>query len=292
MDNGVMVFQPQFPLEPGVTYRAEFKVFKESATGLFTIPKLAAQPSTHIERVYPTTSTLPENQLKLYIHFSAPMSRGEAYRRIHLIDDKGVVVALPFVEIDEELWDREYRRLTVLFDPGRIKRDLVPNREVGPPLNQGRRYALVIDRDWPDAKGVPLVSGYRKEFDVGPPDRTPLDIKTWRIHAPAPGAAAPLEIEFPEPIDAALLYRFIDVVNEKGEALDGSVTLDREETVWRFVPSRVWAAGAYRLEVVSTLEDLAGNKIGRTFDVDTFDTVQQQITAGSHSVPFTVQASR
>ena len=38
--------------------------------------------STIVEHVYPSTDQLPENQLKFYLHFSAPMSRGEAYSRI------------------------------------------------------------------------------------------------------------------------------------------------------------------------------------------------------------------
>ena len=164
MDGGVMVFQPQFPLEPGVTYVARYKLAGESAEERFTLPKPVVESTTFVERVYPTASSLPENQLKLYVHFSAPMSKGEAFRRIHLIDDQGTEVKLPFLELEEELWDREFRRLTVLFDPGRIKRDLVPNREVGPPLKEGRKYTFVVDREWADAKGAPLKEGHRKEF--------------------------------------------------------------------------------------------------------------------------------
>jgi hypothetical protein len=287
MQDGVMVFTPRFPLQPGVVYRARYKLAGESAERTFTIPKPVIEPTTFIEHVYPTVSTLPENQLKLYIHFSAPMSKGEAYKRMRLVEAGGGEVKLPFLELDEELWDREYKRLTVLFDPGRIKRDLVPNREVGPPLQEGRNYTLVIDKEWADARGAPLKSEYRKEIKVGPPDRTPLDPKTWRLAAPAAGTD-PVILDFPEPIDAALLQRFIDVVNHKGDRVDGQVTVERQETRWIFKPDQAWSPGDYKLEIVSTLEDLAGNKIGKAFDVDVFEQVERQITIESYTLPFTV----
>jgi hypothetical protein len=286
---GVLTFRPQFPLVPGVTYRARFKLSSESATATFTVPKPERKSSTFVEQVFPTASTLPENQLKLYIHFSAPMSRGEAYRRIHLIDEQSGEVALPFVEIDEELWDRDYRRLTVLFDPGRIKRDLVPNREVGPPLKEGHRYKLAIDLEWLDAQGAPMRSGYTKQFSVGPPDRTPLDLKNWLLRAPSAGTVEALTIEFPEPIDAALLHRYIKVVNRAGEVVDGTIAVDRNESRWRLIPATPWTPGNHNLEIVSALEDLAGNKIGRAFDVDQFDEVQQRITTTILARPFLVK---
>ena len=55
----------------------------------------------------------------------------------------------------EELWDPNFQRLTMTFDPGRIKRGLTSNETMGPPIAEGKRYTLVIDRDWPDARGVP-----------------------------------------------------------------------------------------------------------------------------------------
>jgi hypothetical protein len=40
------------------------------------------------------------------------------------------------------------------------------------------------------------------------------------------------------------------------------------ETRWLFTPRQPWAAGAYRLVTDTRLEDLAGNTIGRPFEVD------------------------
>jgi len=39
------------------------------------LPAAEPGPATMVEHVYPSTDELPENQLKFYLHFSAPMSR-------------------------------------------------------------------------------------------------------------------------------------------------------------------------------------------------------------------------
>ncbi|MSO97843.1 MAG: hypothetical protein EXR11_06450 [Rhodospirillaceae bacterium] len=288
MDGNTLAFRPQFPLEPGVTYRAEFRLGDERARAVFAIPKPDVVPSTHVLNIYPTTSVLPENTLKLYIHFSAPIARGGAYRWIHLIDDTGAEVQLPFLELDEELWDPQFQRLTVLFDPGRIKRELVPNQEMGPPLVAGRTYTLVIDQGWPDVRGAPLREGAQKKFKVGPPDRVALDLKNWKVTAPNGATRQPVMLDFPEPIDQALLERLIAVTDASGQAVRGAVNLDRGETRWMFTPELAWRNGSYLLVIPSTLEDLAGNMVGRLFDVDTFDRVQQHITVETHTLAFTV----
>ncbi len=59
------------------------------------------------------------------------------------------------------------------FDPGRIKRGLTSNEAMGPPIVEGKRYTLVIDRDWSDAQGVPMLEGFRKTFPGGPAERIP-----------------------------------------------------------------------------------------------------------------------
>jgi hypothetical protein len=286
---GELTFQPAFALEPGVPYKATFRLSSETATATFLAPKPKVVSTTTVERVYPSANQLPENQLKFYIHFSAPMSRGEAVKRLHLLDGDGKSVPLPFLELDEELWDRDYRRLTVLFDPGRVKRDLLPNREVGAPLKAGNSYTLVVSKDWPDGKGIPLVSEFRKPFRVIEADRKPLDPKTWTLTAPPSGTQAELALDTRESLDAALLLRFIDVVDAAGKIVKGAVRIEREESRWVFTPAENWKPGRYNIEILATLEDLAGNKIGRAFDVDRFDRVDQAPSTEIHSLAFTVK---
>ena len=51
----------------------------------------------------------------------------------------------------------------------------------------------------------------------------------------------------------------------------GEVGIERAETRWSFTPRDAWAPGEYELVALAFLEDLAGNRIGRAFEVDNFE---------------------
>jgi hypothetical protein len=291
IDGGIR-FEPRFPPEPGVRYRAVFRPRDARGAPIeqeFLLPKPAAVPA-RVERLYPSAAQLPENLLKLYLYFSAPMRRGEAYRRVRLFAaGAGREIELPFLELDEELWDREGKRLTLLFDPGRIKRGLRPREEEGPVLEAGKRYALIVDRLWPDASGNPLSEEYRKEFAVGPPDETQPDPKQWKIQPPAAGTRNRLVVTLPEPLDYAMLQRVIDVTGANDARIDGRIAIEAEERRWTFTPERPWLPGEHRLVVEATLEDLAGNSIERPFEVDLFRSVERTSEVMKVRIPFVIQ---
>jgi hypothetical protein len=253
----------------------------------FDGPHVDATPSARVEHVFPSADALPGNELKLYIYFSTSMSRGEAAQHIHVLDANGTQLTGVFLP-GEELWDPKIQRLTVIFDPGRIKRGLRSNEKMGPPIAEGKPYTVVIDREWKDARGVPMVEGFRKTFRGGPEDRQPPDPKQWRIASPKAGTSAALLVTFPEPMDYALLQRMIQVSDARGR-IDGTVTVDRNETQWSFTPRDAWKPGAYRLVVDTAIEDLAGNHIGQPFDVDVFERVTERITTQTISLPFDVR---
>jgi hypothetical protein len=283
-ERGELVFHPRWPLTAGLHVRAVFHPAGLAPVEAgFDVPKAARGEATRIEHVYPSTDTLPANTLKLYIYFSAPMQRGEAWQHLRLLDEHGGPVELPFLEIDQELWDPTNTRLTVLFDPGRIKRGLLPLNESGPNIREGRRYTLSIARDWLDANGSPLAAAFNKPFVVAADEREPVDPTKWRIAAPREGTADPLVVTFPRPLDYALLQRTVKVAG-----VPGKVMVARGETEWRFTPDAPWIAGPHELIVQTTLEDLAGNRVGRPFDVDTFREVTRQIETPTVSVPFRI----
>ena len=292
VDAGALVFEPRYPPAPGVSYRV---VFDPEAMGLpgsrltatFDVPR-PETPPTVVEHVYPSTDVLPENQLKLYVHFSASMARGEAYRHIHLLDAEGVEVELTFLELDQELWTRDFRRFTILFDPGRIKTGLVPNLEEGRALVPGRSYTLVIGSAWRDANSQPLASEYRKTFRAGPFDDVAPDISTWRLGVPDAGTINAVTVEFPEPMDRGLMDRLITIVDSVGETLQGSVEVDREETRWLFVPADPWEPGDYALVAGTELEDLAGNALNGLFEVDVFEVDETEAVAETESLTFSI----
>jgi len=285
----VLTFHPRFPLAAGVHYHAVFRTAGTKVEASFDGPPVATNPLTRVERIYPSTDILPSNALRFYIYFSAPMSRGEAWPHIHLIDaDTNRTVDIPFLELDQELWDQNNQRLTVLFDPGRIKRGLVPTTTIGPAIVEGKRYKLVIDRDWHDARGVSLVEGFEKGFRGGPADRMPADPAKWRITAPKSGTMEPLDIVFPKSMDFVLLQRMIGIFDTHGE-IAGKIAVDRNETEWRFTPQEPWKPGSYRITADNTLEDISGNHLDRPFDVDIFETVTKHIASTTTSIPFTVR---
>jgi hypothetical protein len=291
IEKGAVVFRPAFPLAPGVRYRVVFTPPNGAAVEkTFDGPPRQSTPAARVERVYPSADVLPSNQLRLYIYFSAPMSRGEAEQRIHVLDDAGKVLRGVFLP-GQELWDPSNRRLTMTFDPGRIKRDLVSNRAMGPPIAEGKRYALVIDREWRDANGVAMVERFRKPFVGGPAVRQPPDPKAWKLTPPAAGSRAPLVVDFGRAMNYTLLQRMLRVAGPQGD-IEGSIDVDHNETLWRFTPQQPWRSGGYRLVVDTSLEDLAGNKIGQPFDIDVFDKVTERITATTTAIPFEIRAAR
>ena len=112
-----------------------------------------------VAEVYPTADSLPMNLLRMYVQFSAPMTVGDdAEKRIHLLDEKGAIVDKAFLIAagGQELWDPDHTRLTIFFDPGRIKRDLTPHEALELPLREGRSYSLTIDSSLRDAHGLSL----------------------------------------------------------------------------------------------------------------------------------------
>ena len=288
IESGALVFHPRYPLAPGVRYRATFQPPGGGRVEkVFDGPRADATPLARVDHVYPSADILPSNELKLYVYFSASMSRGEAGQRIHLLDENGKPVEGVFLP-GEELWDRNNQRLTVIFDPGRIKRGLASNQKMGPPIADGKRYTLAIDREWKDARGVPMVEGFRKSFRGGSEDRNPPDPKQWRVTAPNAGTSGALTVAFPEPMDYALLQRMLQV-SGAGGGVAGTVTVDRQETRWQFAPRDPWKAGEYRLVVDTAIEDLAGNHVGQAFDIDTFERVTERITTKTMSLPFDVR---
>ncbi len=268
-----LVFAPRYAFQPGMKYRATFD-FRAiggksgDVTSEFAIPLPRRDPVVRVEQIYPTSEALPENLLKFYIHFSGPMSRGEAYTRVRLLDDAGNVVPAPFLQLGEELWNPGMTRFTLFFDPGRIKQGLVPRMELGLALERGRFYTLQVDAEWRDGENRPLVAKAEKRFRVVPADAVQPNTGNWVLTPPTAGTREALRVRFDEPLDEAMLRRVLTVRNGAGEEVQGVIALSEHERGWSFAPATAWPAGKHSLVVQTILEDNAGNSIGRPFEVD------------------------
>jgi len=272
-DGTTLRFTPAYPLIGGLTYVARLRPARVTTaahelSATLTVPRAVKASPTMVENIYPTDERVPANVLRIYIVFSAPMSIGQSAGHLRLVDEDGQTVTGAFLQLEEELWDPNRRRLTVLFDPGRVKRGLRTNLERGAPLNSGHVYRLVVDAGWLDGDGALLGAPFVRRLRVGDADRRSPDPARWRIDPIRAGSQAPIVVAFDEPLDRALVGQSLTVVDENGGRIDGMVTVPDSAREWRFTPAHPWRAGSYRLRVSTDLEDVAGNSLRRVFDTD------------------------
>lgn len=307
LDGTHLKFEPRFPFSAGTAYQVAIDTAAIARLAAdapmdagptrpfvmhhFTIPSQVRPRTTRILGVHPSSGELPANLLRWYVELSAPMTQGSALEHVRLLDESGRQVQGAFLALDQELWDPDRRRLTLLFDPGRVKRGVRTNLEVGAPLEAGHRYKLVVDDAWPDGDGTPLVSGFEQSFEATVADRTSPDPKRWRLTVPTAGTREAVRVEFGEIIDHALAVSMIGLYAADGTGVAGSVQLGDDDRVWIFSPTLPWSKGDYELRVDKRLEDVAGNSIARIFDTDrdrAADPVDSAPSEGTVTVPFRI----
>lgn len=262
-DNDKVIFKPIIAFTRGLKYKV---YVRNELIDEITIPAINSANTPEILAVYPTLDTLPENLLKFYILFSKPMQEGEELKHINLI--KNGRDTLSSVFLDLELWNTERTMLTLWLDPGRIKRDLQPNKLLGPPLIKGAHYQLVIDKDWQDAEGILLKENFAKNFFTSSRDSVSPDEKKWTINIPKAGTKEQLVIKFNEPLDHVLAERTMSVIDANGTDVKGTLEVSDQGDIGYFFPESEWKRGEHALQIESRLEDLAGNNLDRLFDID------------------------
>lgn len=219
--------------------------------------------------IYPTRDTVPENLLKIYLQFAQPMQQvGEVLDFVTVKDETTGEAAAVFLELESELWNKNHDRLTLWLDPGRIKTDLIPNREKGLPILKGREYTLHISRDWKTAQRVPLKKDYTKKLVVTARDNKRPNPENWEILTPTAGKKGELQIIFKEPMDAVLAMETLTIKDAYGQLVSGDFELGDHEKSILFKPANIWNIGNYNVLIKVKLEDLAGNNLNRLFDED------------------------
>lgn len=268
-----MDFTPYFPFERGIAYRAIFdplplgeRCSNGSESFEFSIPELTSVLRTEVTHVFPSSDRLPENLLRFHVCFSSPMQRGRVEAEIALFGPDGQPAADVLYRAPVELWDRSMRQLTVLLDPGRLKRGVGPNRALGPPLEAGLDYTLVVGAGMTDLAGRPLPGPFHKRFRVTAAVRQAIGVEQWRVRLPAADSREPLVLRFERPLDRALLVHGIEVRSTDRRRVAGQVSIDETEHRWSFVPSAAWAEGSYEIQVSPSLEDVCGNSVGAAFE--------------------------
>ena len=265
-------FIPRFPFERGLSYLAtfDFRPFWRGRPEVlklgFSLPSPPKARRPEVKTIFPSSDQLPENILRFYVCFSNPMQRGHAEAEISVIGPDGAPAPDVLYRAPVELWDRGMRRLTILLDPGRLKRGVGPNRDLGPPLRTGHAYTLIVGSGMTDLHGGRLAETSRKRFVVTEAVREPVAIERWALERPTASSCQPLEVMFQRPLDWALLSNAIAITSSSGEAIEGRIDIDEGERRWRFTPTNPWRAGSYRVRVASSLEDVCGNSLVAPFD--------------------------
>lgn len=264
-----IAFKSKYGFSKGTSYTVLIVSKNKTQRFVVNTPKSNHKSSTYIKNVYPTSSQLPMNLLKFYIEFSAPMRAGNAFENIHLYKlPESTLESEAFLMTSEELWNSEKTRLTIFFDPGRIKRGVQPNLQLGLPLVEGNKYKLVIDKEWLDVNDVTLTKGFEKIFDVVSVDRESPNSKNWNIDFPKTKDKSPIKIDFKETMDFGLLHSAIRIIDETNTYIEGTIKLSEKESKWMFIPKDTWRKGSYKMIVNAWLEDVSGNNLNRKFDVD------------------------
>tara|TARA_B100001123_G_scaffold439135_1_gene575405 strand:- start:29756 stop:30961 length:1206 start_codon:yes stop_codon:yes gene_type:complete len=288
-------FTPLYPFDLGQDYDVVFNpagfVYRkglsvewptDTLVKRFHVKTSVTVPSTAILGVFPSAKELPENQLRFYVFFSAPMGFKGGSAHVSLLDSDGSVIPNAFLPLDVALWNNERTRYTMLFDPGRVKTGIFPNQQDGRPLQSGENYTLVIDRHWADSNGIPLVESYKRSFQVVPPEKRPIVPSAWNLEVPRAGSVDSLKVSFLRSLDYALLHRALVVINSHGEAVQGEMFVQKNETEWYFTPVTPWSYSEYRLLILPVLEDPSGNRVNRSFEVESTQSIIDKHESSSH----------
>jgi len=267
-------FVPAFPFDAGRSYDVRIDparlVVARTGTTVQATLKVASRSAgapVSVTAIHPDIEEWPANLLRFYVHFSGPMARRAGVEFVHLLDADGREMDDALLESPVDFWSPDQQRVTVFFDPGRVKSDLVPNQMLGRALRVGQQYTIAVDQDWKDASGRPLAAPYRKSIRAVPAVDRPIRLSDWSIVPPRAGTREPLVISVPWALDHALFERSLGVT-AGGEPVEGTSTVQPGEREWRFVPDANWSVAPHEIVVLAILEDVSGNTIDQPFEVD------------------------
>ncbi|KKN12130.1 hypothetical protein LCGC14_1019590 [marine sediment metagenome] len=283
-----ILFTPAVPFTPGQDYEVREAGQKLSD---FSIPAKTVALAPKIMGIYPAQDSVPENLLKIYVHFSQPMQYvGSALDFIKVYNTTEDKEESIFLALETELWNRRHDRLTLWLDPGRIKTDLIPNRELGLPLKEGNAYTITIDRKWKTAAGQELTETYRKQWIVTAPDTRKPDVENWKLDAPSSNSMKPLTIHFDEALDHELAQESIGIYGLDGKPIPGKRKLNKWGSTLHFTPSKSWKKGNYEIVVDPKLEDFAGNSLHRLFDENLGNSTRTNEDKSDYRIKFKIAA--
>ncbi|MBQ0736143.1 Ig-like domain-containing protein [Aquimarina celericrescens] len=235
-----------------------------------TLPKKYKYLS--VEAIYPSIKKLPSNLLKWYFKFSKPINQPSVYDNIRFTDTNGDTLDRVILPLNNALISDNGLLLTVWVEPGRQKRGLIPNQQLGAVFEEGKEYSLIISKNLKDYEGIAMQQDYIHRFIIVNADREQPTINSWKICIPTPGTTSNLMIHFnEEPMDYGSTLSSIRIIDPQKKEIKGDLKLINNEKTLVFKPLQPWKKGHYQISIDVSLEDLAGNNLNRLFDSDIND---------------------
>ncbi|WP_082213218.1 hypothetical protein [Dyadobacter psychrophilus] len=278
-----LIFEPLVPFTRGLDYEL---IIRNQSSGAFTIPDAADKDAPELTGFFPSGDTLPENLLKVFLHFSHPMREGQSGKFVALVKGNSDTIQGAFLDLQPELWNENRTILTLWLDPGRVKRDLQPNKKLGAPLQSNASYHITVSPEWQGSNGGKLKTAFKKTFLTTSRDSISPAPASWKISFPKTDTKQPLNVDFLESLDHSLLNETFSVTTRKGETLPGQWHIGPKEKSAQFKPNTPWKQENYILKVETRLEDLAGNNVNRAFDGDVSKGNKSPSSAEIITVPF------
>lgn len=277
---------PRFALRPGAEYVLTLVLPERVVeTRLKTARRSAVRPK--LIAVAPEPLHVPANTLRIYLTFSEPIARGQMAMMLTLKTRDGQVVEAPFLNLSTELWDPNQKRLTLLLDPGRLKRGVGPNLSAGAPLEAGERYTLFVSEHLKAANAEVLGTRLSIPISVVDAERRAVRPADWSLRPPKQGTRQPLQVSFDRLMDTGSLPGLLRVLDPEGRRTIGHVKTDGR--TWLFTPGNPWRAGLHQIVIDSRLEDVAGNSVKAAFDTSVSHPEDPQTTV-VRSLPFRTTA--
>ncbi len=228
------------------------------------LPALRAEPLA--VSVFPRADCVPANLLRFHLRFEKPVEVFDVRTDLRLVD-KGAgveqIVSHPFLDLNDGLWSADGLTLTVMLHPGRIKKGLISNKNLGSAINPSLTYELQI-------RGAVVNKTNEwwtlKSFVTSNPIRNPLELALITIVRPDTGTKQALTVKFDRVVDQLAIENLVALTDQK----NAIVAIDRElsdsSTTLRLTPRVDWLPGSYSIHFSNEFEDTCGNRLDGAFE--------------------------
>jgi len=203
---------------------------------------------------------------------------------VALVDDiSSDTIKDAFLDLKPELWNADGTVLTLWIDPGRVKQDLIPNRQLGTVLHDNHRYRLEVAKGWKSKKGAATTVNYSRKFVTASRDIDKPHIRDWKIRS----ERDTIVVDTKEILDWSLLNTSVSLWS-RDKQLEAKSFSEVCETQLIIIPKKSLEQGIYTLKIEGILEDRAGNNLNRLFETDVTSQSDNVVNKQIYSLTFQV----